>query len=93
MRIFVLTATSELRVSRKSHLRDHPTYSVEARKESGTKQFYPLMGSYQTHILMIVVPTLSNITLKDCRSAVNVSLKTNISVKKFIFFFFFFFFF
>jgi hypothetical protein len=25
MRIFVLTATYELRVSRKSHLRDHPT--------------------------------------------------------------------
>ncbi len=26
MRIFVLTATYELRVSRKSHLRDHPKY-------------------------------------------------------------------
>jgi hypothetical protein len=26
MRIFVLTATYELRVSRKSHLRDHPTF-------------------------------------------------------------------
>jgi hypothetical protein len=25
MRIFVLTATYELRVSRKSHLRDHPS--------------------------------------------------------------------
>jgi hypothetical protein len=25
MRIFVLTANYELRVSRKSHLRDHPT--------------------------------------------------------------------
>jgi hypothetical protein len=28
MRIFVLTATYELRVSRKSHLRDHPTVDV-----------------------------------------------------------------
>jgi hypothetical protein len=27
MRIFVLTATYELRVSRKSHLRDHPNCS------------------------------------------------------------------
>jgi hypothetical protein len=29
MRIFVLTATHDLRVSRKSHLRDHPTSKVE----------------------------------------------------------------
>jgi hypothetical protein len=28
MRIFVLTATYELRVSRKSHFRDHPRYRV-----------------------------------------------------------------
>jgi hypothetical protein len=28
MLIFVLTTTSELRLSRKSHLRDHPTVSV-----------------------------------------------------------------
>jgi hypothetical protein len=28
MRIFVLTATYEFRVSRKSHLRDHPTFII-----------------------------------------------------------------
>jgi hypothetical protein len=32
MRIFVLTAAYELRVSRKSHLRDHPTGT---QKEDG----------------------------------------------------------
>jgi hypothetical protein len=31
MRIFVLTATYELRVSRKNHLRDHPTPFVDAQ--------------------------------------------------------------
>jgi hypothetical protein len=36
MRIFVFTATYELRVSRKSHLRDHPTYA--ARMGTGTKR-------------------------------------------------------
>jgi hypothetical protein len=30
--------------------------SVVEQKESGTKQFYQLMGSYQTHILMNVAP-------------------------------------
>ncbi len=28
MRIFILTATYELRVNRKSHLRDHPNYGL-----------------------------------------------------------------
>jgi hypothetical protein len=32
MRIFVLTATYELRVSRKSHLRDHPICRLFSRK-------------------------------------------------------------
>jgi hypothetical protein len=36
MRIFVLTATYELRVSRKSHLRDRPTYA--SRMGTGTKR-------------------------------------------------------
>jgi hypothetical protein len=31
MRIFVLTATYELRGSRKSHLRDHPTSSMDVQ--------------------------------------------------------------
>jgi hypothetical protein len=49
MRIFVLTATYELRVSRKSHLRDHPSCQVAEipakklkrghRKKSWPKEF------------------------------------------------------
>jgi hypothetical protein len=33
MRIFVLTATYELRVSRKSHLRDHPTSFIYGKND------------------------------------------------------------
>jgi hypothetical protein len=36
MRIFVLTATYELRVSRKSHLRDHPSDIPYQKKNSST---------------------------------------------------------
>ena len=32
MRIFVLTATYELRVSRKSHLRDHPSLNISSAR-------------------------------------------------------------
>jgi|LakMenE18May11ns_1017448.scaffolds.fasta_scaffold9091994_1 hypothetical protein len=36
MRIFVLTATYELRVSRKNHLRDHPTVHTQVGKKTLT---------------------------------------------------------
>jgi hypothetical protein len=38
MRIFVLTATYELRVSRKSHLRDHPTQQRMTLKVAVTQE-------------------------------------------------------
>ncbi len=34
MRIFVLTATYELRVSRKSHLRDHPMFAAHNMQQA-----------------------------------------------------------
>jgi hypothetical protein len=36
MRIFVLTATYELRVSRKNHLRDHPRQQQGMKARAGT---------------------------------------------------------
>ncbi len=47
MRIFVLTATYELRVSRKSQLRDHPkgtfeTYFLRSMLEKAAEQVFPI---------------------------------------------------
>ncbi len=48
MRIFVLTATYDLRVSRKSHSRDHPNWSLIFKEKVSRESLYPVFwpGSY-----------------------------------------------
>jgi hypothetical protein len=47
MRIFVLTANNELRVSRKIHLRDHPSGYVSMTFVTGSQQ----LSSFQSRRL------------------------------------------
>jgi hypothetical protein len=49
MRIFVLTATYELRVSRKSHLRDHPTFHVNFEPKKTMARISQARSTVNTH--------------------------------------------
>jgi hypothetical protein len=49
MRIFVLTATYELRISRKSHLRDHPKKGAVEKKNKDEKEKNLKICTYCTH--------------------------------------------
>ncbi len=66
MGIFVLTATYELRGSRKSHLRDHPTLGQK------------VLGSYkhfEAWTLLILKPTVHETTQKNDETYFKMSLR------------------
>ncbi len=94
MRIFVLTATYELRVSRKSHLRDHPTYAprVMTKKKKHLIALDPLFSVTSWYSLKNIF-FFAKINAKFQQKNVNVdSLKriasgSEMKLKKFVFYF------
>jgi hypothetical protein len=53
MRIFVLTATYELRVSRKNHLRDHPRKYVEEKMMATLNSKQTSIATVRYHLLPV----------------------------------------
>jgi hypothetical protein len=69
MRIFALTATYELRVSRKNHLRDHPSYVM------ATNRYINVIGKYLTLYTAQFTAVYVSCNVQECKpKAVTVYL-------------------
>ncbi len=73
MRIFVLTATYELRVNRKSHLRDHPT---------SKSAFLNTQIKFVSKFFYIILVLFANFEAKTDKKAQKIENKLFINVPK-----------